>query len=187
MFRPHLDLPARIDSSPNLCARNLPRLPRSYRTRGPSGSAFSSPQPDNPIPFRIHTSKKSAHNSFGIRTSKTQDLKSFRIRTYEKTRGEGDKLLTRRPTTGVCPERAFCVPDTTAGRPWGAKDISAVRITGHRSAQFANLPAIKHFNAAFRLLAAHYPLTTVSQRTANSQPPTYGIIPPHVLQSGRIQ
>lgn len=107
---------------------------------------------------------------------KSQHLKPFRICTYEKTRWEGGKLLTRHPTKGVCPER-----------PSGARDLSAVRITGHCSAQFTNLPTVKHFNAAFRLLTAHYPLPTVSQRTANSQPPTYGIIPPHVPQSGRIQ
>ncbi len=88
MFRRHQPLP-RPDlppttipspSSPDPCARRLPR-PR----RG--GSAFGSFCPADPIPFRIRTYEKTAHNPFRIRTSKTQDLKPFRIRTYEKPPG----------------------------------------------------------------------------------------------------
>jgi len=73
---------------------------------------------------------------------KTQHLKSFRIRTYRKRGRSGGKLLTSYPmsiavprstatrdlscgsTKHVCPERAFCVPDATAGRPSGARDLS---------------------------------------------------------------
>src|SRR5580704_547621 len=88
--------------------------------------------PLSAISFIICTSKKCAHNPFGMNTSKTQHLKPFRMKTYGKRWGEGGKLLTRNPTKDSCPERRTGARDLSADpmkafypeRPSGGRDLS---------------------------------------------------------------
>jgi hypothetical protein len=175
MFRPHQPLP-RPDlppttipspSSPDPCARRLPR-PR----RG--GSAFGSFCPADPIPFRIRTYEKTAHNPFRIRTSKTQDLKPFRIRTYEKPPGGwGGTAIPG------CPLPCLYRPHA--------------KVTEHRSRLLcASLRTLRLCVILFRSWPLNFQLSTVdlspvtshespvtASRTSTLPPLIYGIIPPH--------
>jgi hypothetical protein len=83
---------------------------------------------------------------------------------------------------------------TTEGSDLVGRDLSVLRITGHSSAQLSNLPAFKHFNAAFPLFTAHHSLHTglphnfyPPARDLRHNPAAQGQHPQPIPQTGRIQ
>ena len=105
-----------VPSSPNLCARSLPRPGRGVGVYPERLGAFRSPDPclssfkllalsgvegstsnrlfrSRPKSFTIRTSAKHTHNPCRMRSFKTQDLKPFRMCSSKKN-GVGDGTLS---------------------------------------------------------------------------------------------
>ncbi len=180
MFRPRLNEPARVLSSSNLYA---------LRLLGPGRrvSAFGCLCPAGPIPFRIRTYEKTAHNSFRIRTSKTQDLKPFRIRTYEKTPGGGGLIVNQLSGHAFL----FCSPQAQP-REWDSQSwLSSFMRDGLCSTDrlatvtpslrvSANSASLRYLFPLFAFQFSTFDCQPVpSQRTSTLPPLIYGIIPPH--------
>ncbi len=162
--------PASGDSAPS-----VPRSVRSFR------AAANRKLPVTNL-IRIRTSEKHAHNPFKMRTFKTKDLKPLRMSIYEKTWG-GALLLTRHPTKGVCPERQTEARDRSSRPTTEGSDL----VGNHVPSAFSKRNPMRHFGQGPQLhpffsqspVMRHELRPLGPQRTANSQPATCGIIPPH--------